>query len=188
MRKSERTLWQGWAVAFAFVWVTAHGEEVMEAYAPYQAASVSAEAYDRAVALTSGALKDSVKNLSLTPHWIGDRDLFWYQRDTQNGSEYLLVDAASGERRAAFDHEALATALSSLDGEVRTAESLGVTEMHFNDSLSLIDLKAGALAARCDLRAGTCESLGGWRFDPFQVGLARRETRGLCEAQQPMAS
>ena len=155
--------------ALALVCGTVYAEEMNEVYVPYQITSVPAEAYDRAVALTSGALRGTVKNLSVTPHWIGDQDLFWYQRDTQTGTEYLIVEAETGEKRPAFDHKVLAAALFELDGEARTAESLGISEMYFNESLSSIELKAGALAARCDLNAGTCEALPEWRFDPFQL-------------------
>ena len=158
-----------WVMALAFVCGAVYAEEMNEVYAPYQITSVPAEAYDRAVALSSGALNGVVKNLSVTPQWIGDQDLFWYQRDTQEGTEYVIVEAATGEKRPAFDHEALSAALFELDGKARTAESLGISEMHFNESLSLIEIKAGALAARCDLNAGTCEALPEWRFDPFQL-------------------
>ena len=44
--------------------------------------------------------------------WIGDRELFWYRVDVRGEREFLLVDAEKGERRTAFDHDRLATALS----------------------------------------------------------------------------
>ena len=129
---------------------------------PYRVDAVPAEAYDRAVALTTVAVQGTVKNPSVTPHWLPGGEAFWYRRDAGDGTEYVLVDADTGSRRPAFDHEALAKALSTLDGQARAANALAIDAMHFDEALSSVDLKAGELAARCDLRAATCETLPAW--------------------------
>ncbi|MDQ2065125.1 DPP IV N-terminal domain-containing protein [Xinfangfangia sp. CPCC 101601] len=49
-------------------------------------------------------------NLSVAPHWL-DAGRFWYRREGATGVEYLLVEAATGEKRAAFDGAAVAAAL-----------------------------------------------------------------------------
>ena len=68
--------------------------------------------YKVAKTLVEGMLsKDLVINDGVFPHWIGNTDCFWYQRDTPEGKEYRLVDAKAASNNPAFDHDALAKAL-----------------------------------------------------------------------------
>src|SRR5690348_3472613 len=49
------------------------------------------------------------------PTWLpGNR--FWYRNTTPEGSEFVVVDAATGTRRPAFDQAAVAAALSAATG------------------------------------------------------------------------
>ena len=73
-------------------------------YAPER---VTRPAYDQAASLLSSNVQGTVRNAEVVPHWIGERDEFWYERDTAQGTEIVIVDAATGERRPAVDHEAL---------------------------------------------------------------------------------
>src|ERR1700748_1995785 len=41
---------------------------------------------------------------------------FWYRKSVKGGNEFVVVDAASGTKTAAFDHTRLATALSAASG------------------------------------------------------------------------
>src|SRR5437868_6816344 len=68
--------------------------------------------YDRARSL--GRLtRDKVTRAKVEPNWLGDNKRFWYRNDLGGGaSEFVLVDAAAGRRDVAFDHTALARALS----------------------------------------------------------------------------
>ena len=56
------------------------------------------------------AFARACRNLTVTPHWLDDAT-FWYRREGGAGPEYLLVDVATGQKSAAFDHEALQAAL-----------------------------------------------------------------------------
>lgn len=47
--------------------------------------------------------------------WLSD-DRFWYRSTTAGGSEFMIVDAATGQGKPAFDHAALAAALSVAAG------------------------------------------------------------------------
>lgn len=96
---------------------------------------VTAADYDRARALQSPM--GLVRNPVVVHHWIGDRDEFWYRRDTGHGAEYTIVDAATGRKRAAFDHAALAAALSRALGETVAPEQLPLTNVVFEADGSL---------------------------------------------------
>ena len=64
--------------------------------------------YERASqlrALTAGKVfRDKVE-----PHWFGDKFHFWYRNElADDAREFVLVNAKSGDRSLAFDHERLA--------------------------------------------------------------------------------
>lgn len=70
--------------------------------------------YEKAQRLLDGIYSHAlVRNTTLFPVWIGESDCFWYERFTDAGREYRLVDANSLTNTLAFDHAALAGALSS---------------------------------------------------------------------------
>ncbi|TWU58344.1 prolyl oligopeptidase family serine peptidase [Rubripirellula reticaptiva] len=50
----------------------------------------------------------------VVPHWFDGGDRFWYRNELPKvESEYILVDAVSGTRQPAFDHNRLAKALQA---------------------------------------------------------------------------
>lgn len=55
-----------------------------------------------------------MRNAAPVLRWIGDSNTCWYRRETEQGHEWLVVDAASGERRHVFDAAQLAQALCDL--------------------------------------------------------------------------
>ncbi|GKT31552.1 DPP IV N-terminal domain-containing protein, partial [Aduncisulcus paluster] len=56
----------------------------------------------------------------LTPQWSADGTRFWYRI----GTRYVVVDPGVNTRRAAFDHDALAAALSVAAGQAVTGADL----------------------------------------------------------------
>ncbi len=77
----------------------------------------AAEGYGLAqCALSAG---ESVHNGAVYPHWIGETDRFWYERRGDEGAEYRIVDAATGEGAVAFTRAEVAKALAAhLDADV----------------------------------------------------------------------
>src|SRR5579872_7178088 len=66
--------------------------------------------YAAATALLPGNLQGLVRNETVTPHWLGASGRFWYQRDGEQGPEFVIVTPA-GARSPAFDHRAFAQAI-----------------------------------------------------------------------------
>lgn len=87
--------------------------------------------YARSAALDPLNLVGKLKNSRVVPHWIGERDEFWYQRDTPTGHDFLLVDASTGGKRPAFDHAALSQALTKAAGASVAAGELTVNDLTF---------------------------------------------------------
>lgn len=66
---------------------------------PGSSRRLSAEDYARAEQFLPWNLNPRVRNLEVRPNWIDAGDRFWYERQTRDGTEAILVDARTGERR-----------------------------------------------------------------------------------------
>ncbi|MFD2472049.1 S9 family peptidase [Amycolatopsis silviterrae] len=69
------------------------------------------EDYERAAQLWPSELLKRATNLLIVPTWLPGEDRFWFRHEHRDGHEFLLVDAATGARCPAFDHELAARAL-----------------------------------------------------------------------------
>ena len=67
------------------------------------------------------------------PTWIGKTNHFWYRKSVKGGNEFVLVDAETLTKKAAFDHERLAASLSSATGKKYTAITLPFMALTFVD-------------------------------------------------------
>ena len=127
-----------------------------------QAGPLTAADYTAAAALLEGNVGGLVKNARVEPHWLGDTGRFWYRRDTDAGHEYVVFDAANGEKSRAFDHDAVAAAIGqALDwGDALDGASLSLRTLTLADDLSSLeaDVGVGADAQRvsCTLQPVSC--------------------------------
>ncbi|MGA1494093.1 MAG: hypothetical protein ACO37D_01735 [Rhodothermales bacterium] len=64
--------------------------------------------------------------------WLDD-DRFWYSVDVSDGTEYFMVDARRGEKEHAFDHAALARAVSEVADETYTAHNIPISNLEWLD-------------------------------------------------------
>ena len=69
-----------------------------------------------------------VPGSTLTPQWLSGGTQFWYQV----GTRYVMVDPAAGIRRAAFDHDRLAAALSVASGHAVSGDDLSISAVGFH--------------------------------------------------------
>jgi dipeptidyl-peptidase 4 len=113
--------------------------------------------YAAAAKLLLPNLKDLVRNQSVSPHWIGDHGQFWYQRDGQDGREFVVV-TSKGVKSPAFDHERLARALYSAMGEPPAGKGLpaSLTDLRLGDDLAKVSGKLAEKVVDCDLKAQQC--------------------------------
>jgi dipeptidyl aminopeptidase/acylaminoacyl peptidase len=115
------------------------------------------KAYERAAQLFSRS-KGRVFKASLTPHWFGDNTRFWYRNDLKGGAkEFILVDAEQGTRRAAFDHQKLAQALSRAAGQRYEATRLPFDSIGFLDGGRAVRFEAAGSSWECDLTSYECK-------------------------------
>lgn len=103
--------------------------------------------YHLAQTLMQGMFRKSIAfNTTLIPHWIGDSDCFWYERECKAGKEFRLVDADARSNEVAFDHEALAYTLANASGQTIDAENLPISKMYM--ALSPLQLTFDAFGKR----------------------------------------
>src|SRR5215831_11022638 len=72
------------------------------------------------------------------PSWQGD-DRFWYRVTTPEGSEFVMVDTATGTKSSVFDQTKLAAALSTAAGGTFDAHRLPFTDFDLSpDAKSIL--------------------------------------------------
>ena len=80
--------------------------------------------YQRAAKVYDGQFTNKgYMNDMVIAHWIEDSESFFYVRQTKKGREFRLVNAQEATNVCAFDHQALASSLSSLSGRAFDAEN-----------------------------------------------------------------
>jgi dipeptidyl-peptidase 4 len=100
--------------------------------------------------------------------WLsGDR--FWYRSTTADGSEFILVDAATGQRQPAFDHAAMASALSSATGAHYDARHLPSTMLGFSDDERSISFVVHGKRWECTLQNTECVARESSEAGPMQA-------------------
>jgi dipeptidyl-peptidase 4 len=129
--------------------------------APSPAASepgqLTAADYRRAERLLGANAVELVYGAEVDPQWIDESDLFWYRNRFREGFEFVLVDAATGERRRAFDHQRLAAALSEASGEAYEPFNLPFEEIRFVDENQAVEVEIDEERWTCHLETYRCE-------------------------------
>lgn len=88
-------------------------------------------------------------------HWLPDNTRLWYKVKTgADTHEFILVDAAKGERKRAFDHERLARALSEAGVKEARPDQLPIDKLEFKVGENKILFRAGGKSWSCDLDTG----------------------------------
>lgn len=102
--------------------------------------------------------QELVTDDAVQPHWIpGGGDRFWFRNRTAHGYEFVVVDAATGTRRPAFDHARLAAALTiAADTSIDPAK-LVFLDIRFVDGERAVRFAtAKGKQWRCDLTTYAC--------------------------------
>src|SRR5438309_11785113 len=73
------------------------------------------EDYQRAQQFLPGNLRHRVYVADVIPHWIAEKNRFWYRKAGTKGTELILVDAEQNASGPAFDDERLAPSPSNPD-------------------------------------------------------------------------
>ncbi|MGB6483225.1 MAG: DPP IV N-terminal domain-containing protein [Candidatus Acidiferrales bacterium] len=121
--------------------------------------------------------------------WLsGDR--FWYRSTTPDGNEFVLVNAATGEQKPAFDHAALAAGLSKATGTHYDARHLPSRVADFSEDEGTISFAIRGRRWECNLQSNECsakEALGETGFMRQDESLSARMAAEHNESLSPDA-
>jgi dipeptidyl aminopeptidase/acylaminoacyl peptidase len=87
----------------------------------------------------------------VNPNWISG-DQFWYRDLNADGSQFILVNAATGKKAQAFDQQKLAEALSSATGKSYKANRLPFQDFEYSDDRKSISFSANGKQWKLDLQ------------------------------------
>jgi dipeptidyl aminopeptidase/acylaminoacyl peptidase len=149
--------------------------------APVARAQGTAADYARAEGLrarTEGLVVDAAE----APSWVGSTSQFVYRKSVTGGYAFVLVDAATAQKRPAFDHDRLAAAFATARDTVRprpaaparptTGITLPFTRFTFVDGVRAIEFTAGGRPGE------TVADSAVWRCTLTDYVCARTEREG----------
>lgn len=122
--------------------------------------------YARAEQLLPWNANELVIDDAVRPRWMaGER--FWYRNRGERGYEFLVVDLASGAKRAAFDHARLASALSLKADTTFDPAKLPFREISWVRNEQAIRFSVGRNRFWvCDVTSYACEGPDTTQLDP----------------------
>jgi len=136
----------------AMGWVAPAPTEAQEAYAPE---AVTAQEYARARTFLSPTLSPLVYGTGVRPRWLPS-GRFWYQSDTPQGQEMILVDPGQGTREPAFDHGRMAEALSEVAGETFDPFHLPTSGVRLDEEEQVVIFLEEVRTYRCHMARYQC--------------------------------
>ncbi len=119
--------------------------------------TVTAADYARAEQFLGYNTSSLVSNGPVQPNWLPD-DRFWYRNVTVAGSEFILVDPARAAKAPAFDHAAVATALSTAMGKPVTPARLPFQQFTFAAGRQSFWFDSDLKRWTCDVSGKQCTS------------------------------
>src|ERR1051325_7596132 len=120
-----------------------------------QPAALTTADYQRAEKWMGYNTNPLVFRTGVRPDWQGD-ERFWYRVTTPEGSDFIMVDTATGTKRPAFDQAKLAAALSAAAGATFDAHRLPFTDFEMSDDQKSIAFTAQRRRWKCDTIAYQC--------------------------------
>lgn len=98
-----------------------------------------------------------IDHANVDAHWFAD-DKFWYRDLDANGSHFIVADAKTGGKSAAFDQQKLASALSAATNKNYAANKLPFRDFEFSADKKSIYFEADGKQWRADLQSYQLQS------------------------------
>lgn len=117
--------------------------------------ALTAADYERAERFMTYNTTPLVSNGSVRANWIPD-DHFWYRNQTAAGTEFILVDAVGAVKAPAFDHAAVAAALTAAMGKPINDTHLPFASITFETDRKRFSFDAEGKRWTCDVTGAEC--------------------------------
>jgi dipeptidyl-peptidase 4 len=115
--------------------------------------------YKRAESYLPSHVNKRLFAASVRPRWTGSGDRFWYAARMRDGKRFVLVDPDSGSKEDVFDHEQLASALSTASGQSVDADALPFGDITLTGKDKGVEFNAFGQRWQCDLAAYRCSQV-----------------------------
>jgi dipeptidyl aminopeptidase/acylaminoacyl peptidase len=137
-------------------------------------AQVTPADYDRAMGLRDRWMY-LTENVADPATWVESSTRFYYRKTVTGGFQFVMVDAVTGQRQPAFDHDRLAAALGAATGEKHTGLRLPFETFRLSNGERAMDFNFSESAWTCRLPEYTCarRQPGGQGGQPRSFGTVR---------------
>ena len=115
------------------------------------------EDYQRAQQFLPGNLGHRVYVADVIPHWIAEKNRFWYRKAGTKGTEFILVDAQQNASGPAFDHARLAASLSKAAKREYQPTELPFDTFDYAKDGRSISLQVDGMPWTCQLENYDCK-------------------------------
>src|SRR5947207_2415144 len=115
------------------------------------------EDYLRAQQFLPGNLRHRVYVADVIPHWIAEKNRFWYRKAGTKGTEFILVDAEQNASGPAFDHARLAASLSKAAKREYQPTELPFDTVDYAKDGRSISLQVDGMPWTCQLENYECK-------------------------------
>ncbi|MFC2156473.1 hypothetical protein ACFLT9_01420, partial [Acidobacteriota bacterium] len=122
-------------------------------------AQIDPKDYGRADKLRS-QFQSLALNIVNQSGWIGKSDRFWYRKTIKGGTEYYFCDAKNQTKEIAFDHQKLASSLTTLLKEEIDAMNLPFRTIQITGGGKTLSFEAGGFRYSCDLKSYEIKKMG----------------------------
>ncbi len=130
--------------------------------------ALTAADYRRAEGFLTWNASSRVFRADVSPNWIDD-STFWYRTRVPGGFAFYQVNASSGERVRAFDHERLSAALSAAVGGNYEALQLPFNSFEWIERGRVLRVQVAGSHWSCTPAEGRCQELDGPDTGPSGV-------------------
>ena len=97
---------------------------------------------------------------TVRPSWLKS-DRLWFRETTPDGSEFVVVDAATGKRSMLFEHSKLAAALSSAASASYEGRHLPFEQVELSPDEQSVEFNLKGRRWKCDVQGTQCTAEGG---------------------------
>src|SRR5437667_2850356 len=115
------------------------------------------EDYQRAQQFLPGNLRHRVYVADVIPHWIAEKNRFWYRKAGTKGTEFILVDAEQNASGPAFDQARLAASLSKAAKREYQPTELPFDTFDYAKDGRSISLQVDGMPWTCQLENYECQ-------------------------------
>jgi dipeptidyl aminopeptidase/acylaminoacyl peptidase len=114
--------------------------------------------YERANAL-KGKYEAAAIDIAGIPSWIGNTHRLWYRKLSRGVNAYMIFDADTLQKNAAFDHDKIAASLSKLTNNTYKPHDLSLPQLRFDNNVTSFTTTIDGLALRCTIADSACTKL-----------------------------